>query len=457
MICSNCSHNNNPRARFCEECGQSLARICPKCSEPAGPQAKFCPNCGARFDLEDKSGALSSQISQGPALDRLKTLHSYVPQALKEKMRQAHAGMEGERKPVTILFTDIVGSTSLAEKLDPEEWREIVSAAHQIVSQCIYRYEGTIAQLLGDGVLAFFGAPITHEDDPLRSVQAAVDIQAAVQAFSDTLPASVPEFKMRIGINTGTVVVGNIGHDLHMEYLAIGDAVNLAARLQSASEPGCILVSQDTARLVEHAAELEDLGSITVKGKVEPVQVFKVTRLHDIRGHGRRSLEGSGRLFVGRQAEMNAISNASAAAQAGLGRVVVLIGEPGLGKSRLIYEWRQQNADSLRWVSGECLSYGQGLPYHLIVSWLRDLLQLSDSATEYRTQQALRQLTAELFGDEGGEIYAFLAHLLSLPLSETAETFVQGLNPQGIQVQYMTTLRRLLLALAAQHPLALTL
>ena len=454
MICSNCSHENHALAKFCEECGQPLQRLCPSCGVSNSSEARFCNNCGEPLGIKAPQGTIPSVAGKDKERHRLATLQKTAPRALKEKIRLAHAKIEGERKPVTILFTDIVGSTSLAEKIDVEEWREIVNGAHQLVSQAVYQYEGTIAQLLGDGVLAFFGAPITHEDDPIRAMQAALDIQKAIQTYAATLPGSVPDFKMRIGINTGTVVVGNIGHDLHMEYTAIGDVVNLAARLQSAAEPGKILISQDTAHLVQHAVQLEDLGEIAVKGKREAVHIYQVMSLREIQGHGRK-MEAGKNLLVGRQAEISLLLKASSAVQAGLGRVVVMVGEPGLGKSRLVSEWRQQESGNLRWVKGECLSYGEGLAFHLVISWLHGLLGLPDSASETQTQQALGRLVKDLFGEEIGENYVFLAHLLSLTLPEQAARFVQGLNPQGFQVQYLATMRRLLMALAKREPLAL--
>ena len=218
--CPDCSHENSTDARFCQNCGQELKPGCPNCGTPNAPNARFCTECGASLAVPS---------------DRLGVLRRAAPQALRDKIQAASASIEGERKPVTILFTDIVGSTALAEKLDPEEWKEIVSGAHQRVGEAVYRYEGTIAQLLGDGVLAFFGAPITHEDDPIRAVRAGLDIQRSINEYGQELRGYVDDFRLRVGINTGTVVVGSVGDDMHMEYLAIGDAVNLAARLQSAA------------------------------------------------------------------------------------------------------------------------------------------------------------------------------------------------------------------------------
>lgn len=241
-------------------------RNCAACGTSNTPEALFCLHCGTRLD------AISITSSES----LLRSLQETAPHEYREKIKAARSEIEGERKPVTIVFTDIVGSTAIAEKLDPEVWKEIVVGAHRRVGEAVYRYEGTVAQLLGDGVLAFFGAPITHEDDPIRAVRAAMDIQESVKAYARELGSIVDDFQMRIGINTGTVVIGEIGTDMHVEYLAIGDAVNVAARLQSAAAPGKVVVSEACARLISAAFELKDLGEIKVKGKAQPLQAFEL-------------------------------------------------------------------------------------------------------------------------------------------------------------------------------------
>jgi class 3 adenylate cyclase len=230
-----------------------------------------------------------------------------------------------------------VGSTAIAEKLGPEEWKEVVSGAHQRISQAVYHYEGTIAQLLGDGVLAFFGAPITHEDDPIRAVRAALDIQGAIGEYAFELKGYVDNFQLRIGLNTGTVVVGNVGSDLHLEYLAIGDAVNLAARLQSAAQPGKVLISENTAQLVKAAFELQSLGEIAIKGKTEPVSVFEVDerKWTPVSSRGFEELVSP---LVGRDSELAALGATLEALREGHGQIVSVIGEAGIGKTRLVEE-----------------------------------------------------------------------------------------------------------------------
>jgi len=366
-------------------------------------------------------------------------LQQAAPSNLKEKIRNSSAQVEGERKPVTILFTDIVGSTSLAEKLDPEEWKEIVSAAHQHVSQAVYKYEGTIAQLLGDGVLAFFGAPITHEDDPIRAVHAALDIQQAIGKYADELKGYVDNFQLRVGLNSGTVVVGNVGSDLHMEYLAVGDAVNLAARLQSAAQPGKILISESTARHVKAIFELQDLGKISLKGKSELVAVFEVIKSKAAHGSGRGFEELSSTL-VGRGSELAGLDELLEALFNGHGQIVTIIGEAGIGKSRLMEEARRESSGRHRefhWIDGRALSYGQTLSFWSINQLIYSDLGLSDGDAEVKVRTALKRRLNVLFGEKDLDLLPYLAQLLGVRLEGDLAERVHQLDGETLKRQTM--------------------
>jgi hypothetical protein len=266
----------------------------------------------------------------------------------------------------------------------------------------------------GGGVLAFFGAPITHEDDPVRAVHAALDIQASIQAYSRELEGVVEDFQMRIGINTGPVVIGDIGSDLHVEYLALGDAVNIAARLQSAAQPGKVLLSQDSAHLVNTEFELKDLGEITAKGKAEPLQVFQVEGVK-AEPEGRRGIQGMRSPHVGREPELGLLESALASLCRGHGQVVIVLGEAGIGKSRLVEEAQAQAAhefvftegeleanslfappSELRWLEGRSLSYGGSLSFWAITQLLLADLGLSEGAPELKIKVALRRRISAL-------------------------------------------------------------
>lgn len=395
---------------------------------------------------------------------RLTRLAAAAPAPLAEKIRAAH--LTGERKIVTCLFADVVGSTTLAEQMDPDDWTEIMNRAFDKMSPAIYRYEGTIARLMGDAILAFFGAPVAHEDDPVRAVHAALELLAHARAYAAEVRAEYGiEFAIRVGLNTGPVVVGNVGSDLKYEYTAMGDAVNLAARMQSSARTMTTLISEHTYRYIAPAFECQDLGPIEVKGKAEPVRVYEVRAPKADPGR-MRGLEAAGleSQMVGRANELNALLQTTAAVQSDNhreGRAAVIIGEAGLGKSRLIAEWKnivslQSPVSNLHWAEGHCLSYGQTLPYHLLIDLLRSLIAVSSSATEAETLAALRATLASHATDGAvDEMYAHLGHLLAPQTPDPRIVPVTALDPQALQSHYLSAFRQLLQIMAAHHPLIL--
>ncbi|MFN2120196.1 MAG: adenylate/guanylate cyclase domain-containing protein, partial [Anaerolineales bacterium] len=442
MKCPSCAHDNPSDALFCQNCGRELGRRCPKCGTQNAPDARFCKQCGT--PLAESS-------------ERLEALQETAPEALREKLRAASAGIQGERKPVTILFTDIVGSTSLAEKLDPEEWKEIVSGAHRRVGEAIYRYEGTIAQLLGDGVLAFFGAPITHEDDPIRAVHAGLDIHDSTKEYARQLQGYVDDFQLRVGINTGTVVVGTVGHDMHMEYLAIGDAVNLAARLQSASQPGHVLLSDATAKLVKAEFDLKPLGEIIVKGKAEPVSVTEVVDRKAAPSRG-RGIHGLVSPLVGRQQELEALKAALRQVMEGHGQIVSVLGEAGIGKSRLVEEARaDKSLAPLRWLEGRSVSYGATLSFWAVTQLIENDLGLSDGDPEPKIKAALRRRVNGLFGDRASDLLPYLEHLMGVELEGEAARRVQQFDGEALKREVLRAASEYFREVAEGQPTVLVL
>src|SRR5450432_1906089 len=259
MICPDCQTANPEAARFCRNCGHSLNTSCTNCGAPMAPGDRFCTACGQ-----------TTSITTSADSDRLEHLNTLAPTTLASKIRSAE--VSSDRKVVTALFVDVVGSTALAEQMDAEEWTSIMNTAFELFSPTIYRYEGTVARLLGDALLAFFGAPITHEDDPLRAVRAGLEVLVLAERYAEDVQRQHGiEFAARIGINSGPVVVGHVGSDLKYEYTAMGDAVNLAARMQSSARPKSVLISQFTHKFVAPFFDFADLGLIEVKGKSEPV------------------------------------------------------------------------------------------------------------------------------------------------------------------------------------------
>ena len=368
--------------------------------------------------------------------------------------------MVGERKPVTILFADIVGSTSHAEHLDPEDWKEIVSGAHRAVSDAVYRYEGHVAQLLGDGVLAYFGAPIAHEDDPLRAVQAAVDIHEAIDELALDLRQrnQLLSLQMRVGVNSGLVVLDRVGSKEHQEYLAVGDAVNVAARLQSAAAPGRVVLSESTYQSVQGRFVCVDLGPLELKGKSESIRAFEVRGVRQ-GGYGRDwSASSEGRL-IGRDHELEILGGvAEAATSAHLGQLVLIIAEPGLGKTRLVREWqagpspRDGIGPTPRWAVANCLSFGHSFAYHLLASLVRALLEVSEHASGAAVRQKVMDVAGAALGDAADETADVLAHLVGGSVEVRSVASPGDEHSQGLQNRYLAAVRRLLLALSAQAP-----
>jgi predicted ATPase/class 3 adenylate cyclase len=296
-------------------------------------------------------------------------------------------GMVGERRIVTMLFCDVKGSTAAAEHLDPEDWTEIINGAFEYMIKPVYKYEGTVARLTGDGILAFFGAPIAHEDDPQRAVMTGLDIVSSMIPYREEIKQQWNiDFNVRVGINTGLVVVGAVGSDLRMEYTAMGDAINLAARMEQTSLPGTVQIAHDTYKLVAPLFEFEELGGIQVKGKEEPVPAYKVlgrkTSPSRLRG-----IEGLEADLVGRSEDLNQLQTVLSELERGIGRIVCLLGGAGLGKSRLVQELKKSNGQNsdLNWYETASLSYETSNPYALFQQLIRRLngISASDDAAQF--------------------------------------------------------------------------
>lgn len=463
MKCPNCSFDNPPESKFCENCGNALEHACPNCRKPVAANAKFCRNCG--FNLTAPPSPVI-RGRDGVGTTRLTDLQQAAPNALQEKMRTASAQIAGERKLVTVLFTDIVGSTALAEKLDPEEWGEIVSGAHKRVSAAVYRYEGTIAQLLGDGVLAFFGAPITHEDDPERAVNAALEIQNTIQEYARELSTKrrIENFQMRVGLNTGLVVVGNIGNDLHMEYLAVGDTVNLASRMQSAAEPGTILISANTARAVKHAFDLESRGVIEVKGKSEPIAVSRVIARKMV-VESARGIAGLDSPLVGRDVQAQLLHAKIDDVRQGRGHIVAVMGEAGLGKSRLMAEVRksdvgqgtsdEKNSDTrhpslVTWLEGRSLSYETNTPYAPFIDLFTRWFELHTGGSDEHKYEHIRTRLAGM--ERAVEVAPFIGAMLGLNISGEDAERVKYLDPPQLRERIFLAVHTIFETLAEKQP-----
>jgi class 3 adenylate cyclase/tetratricopeptide (TPR) repeat protein len=377
MQCPSC-HSDNPSAnRFCEQCGEPLEARCPQCAVVLRAGARFCGACGYRLAPSPGSAAKTPSAS-APAVPvaapAARPIASYTPKHLADKVLKARSAIEGERRQVTVMFADIAGFTSVAEGRDPEEVHGIVERCFEAITAEVHQFEGTINQYTGDGVMALFGAPIAHEDGARRAVHAALGIQRAMRDLSREIEASQgPAIRMRIGLNTGPVVVGRIGDDLRMDYTAVGDTTNVAARLQQAARPGSVLVSESTLRAIGGFFETLDLGEQSVKGHA-PVRAHEVLRPRGRRSRLDAAIERGLTPLVGRTRDLDILRERFREVKSGRGQVVFVAGDAGIGKSRLLLEFRRNLAEAgedATWLEGQCVSFGQSIPFLPVVDQLR--------------------------------------------------------------------------------------
>ena len=382
-------------------------------------------------------------------VERSRPVERYTPPHLAERILKTRSALEGERKQVTVIFCDIVGSTALAEAVGPEAMHALLNEFFEVVLDIVHGYEGTINQFLGDGVMAIFGAPISHEDHALRACLAALDLQAAFSLLRESKgDAGWEGLEVRIGVNSGFLVVGRIGNDLRMDYTAIGDTTNVAARLQSTAAPGEILISEATRRTVEGYIEYAALSPAVVKGKSQPVQIFRLTG----RGSRRSPIEPiEGRplaTFLGRDEEMAVLTASLADARAGNGAVLSVVGDPGVGKSRLLHEFVQAERHDLTLVSGRCVSYGGSTSYLPVAEIVRTIAGVTEADGADEIIGGLRRTLDEL-GLTGPDDLPCLLALLGIPATGDE---LKSLDPATIKGRTFAIVKELILKLADRGP-----
>ncbi|MEW6112922.1 MAG: adenylate/guanylate cyclase domain-containing protein, partial [Thermodesulfobacteriota bacterium] len=343
MKCRNCHFENPLGMKYCGGCGAELTLICPNCSASNPQQFKFCGECGQNLTpLADPSAPRDLSFDE-----KLAKIQKYLPGGLTEKILSQKDRIEGERRHVTIMFVDMKGFTPLAEKLGPEETFSLMDKVFELIIHKVHEYEGTVNELRGDGVLAYFGAPIALEDAPQRAIRSSLAIHRELTRFNDKLKneKNIPPVLVRIGINSGPVVVGTVGNDLRVQFTAVGDTINMAARMEQLAEPGTTYVTEDTFKLTEGFFRFEALGEKEIKGKVEAKKVYRViapsTRTTRFDVSAERGLSR----FIGRERELELLIDAFERAKAGRGQAVSIMGEAGVGKSRLLYEFRKAVAN----------------------------------------------------------------------------------------------------------------
>ncbi len=375
LFCVACGFENREGAAFCLECGTQLALTCATCARALPGGARFCDGCGAKVGTSPDGAPLVPSVKDAPS-----------PFASNgSPMLRDRAQIEGEHRNVTILFVDAVSSTSKSEHVDPEDLHRVIRAGTDKMIEAVNHCGGTVTQFRGDGVMAIFGAPIAHEDSARRAVSAALFMRDALAAYAAECENSQSiGFDYRIGLNTGPVVVGTIGNDLTMDYSAVGDTVNLAARMEQAAAPRTVCISENTERVIAEYFELRDLGALDLKGKAQPVQAFEVVRELPARTRLDASAARGLTPYVGRDEQLGVLRATFEQARLGEGQVVFVTGEAGMGKSRLLLEFRRALGEQVAWHEGRCISWGQNYPYLPLIDVVKSVFNVEDSDDAHR-------------------------------------------------------------------------
>ncbi|MBW2498960.1 MAG: AAA family ATPase [Deltaproteobacteria bacterium] len=436
MKCPNCNNDCRDSAKFCDECGTSLAVVCGSCGTPLKPTAKFCSECGTTT----RSGQSSEAMEETSA-----------PRRPPDQDRLEEAG--AERRQLTVMFCDIVGSTELSEKLDPEILREVVRSYHNTTGRVVGRYEGNIAQYLGDGILVYFGYPLAHDDDAERAVRAGREIITALSEINEKLEKDYgTTIAVRVGIHTGPVVVGSVGHGGHRETLALGSTTNIAARLEGVAEPDTVLISETTLRLVPGLFVTEEVPIPPLKGVAAPIRGYVVRHPS---GMGPRLTHTVRRTpLVGRELEVGLCLDRWEIVQDGAGQAVMLSGDAGIGKSRLLHVLRERLADTPHtWIECHGSSYTMNTAFQPVTELLRQVVGFRATDTDEVKLERLRK-GLQITGVVSGDTLPLLASLLSVPLSAN----MKPLPPMSAERQRKETISALvgwIHAIAASQPLVL--
>jgi class 3 adenylate cyclase len=398
--CPSCSHSNPAGSRFCLECGSSFALRCAQCGTELPPSAKFCNTCG-------------QPIASGGSASARPDPRAYTPKHLAEKILTSRSSLEGERKQVTVLFADVKGSMDIGEKVDPEEWYRIMDRFFQILSDGVHRFEGMVDKFTGDGIMAIFGAPIAHEDHARRACYAALHLKNELHRYAEELARTHEiAFAVRIGLNSGEVVVGTIGDDLKMVYTAHGNAVGLGQRMEQLAAPDQVYVTENTAKLVSGFFRLRDLGPFELRGMSAPVRVYELEGMGALHTPLEVSRSRGFSRFVGRSAELANLEAVLSRALDGNGQVVGIVGEPGVGKSRLCQEFVERcQARGISVYGAHGVSHGKAIPYLPVLALFRGffLISESDDGQAAREKITSRMLSLdESLGDALPLLFEFL-------------------------------------------------
>jgi class 3 adenylate cyclase/tetratricopeptide (TPR) repeat protein len=447
MKCPKCQSENREGAEFCRECGHKLELACPQCGNMNPPGSKFCDGCG--HDLTVAAEPTPKPLSFE---EKLEKLQRYLPGGLTEKILAQRGKIEGEHRQVTVMFCDMEGFTPLSEKLGEEKVYSIMDELFNILIHKVHDYGGTVNELTGDGIIALFGAPIAVEDAPQRAIRSALAIQREMAGFSNRLKAEsgIPPIKMRTGIHTGPVVVGTLGNDLRVEFRAVGDTVNLASRMEELAEPGTVYVTEDTFKLTEGFFRFEALGERQVKGKEQPVKAYRVIAPSTRRTRFDVSAEQGLTPFIGRKRELELLLDGLERAKAGKGQAFSIMGEAGVGKSRLLYEFRKAiGSEDVTFLEGKCLSYIRGVAYHPIIDILKSNFNVREGDEDYQVKDKVKRGLKQLRVDEASTL-PYLLELLGVKDSGIDQI---PMSPEGKKDRMIEAVRRISLKGSEIRPL----
>ncbi len=441
MKCPRCQQDNPPQAKFCLECATPLVARCANCGTQLPPAAKFCFECAQPVS------------SPAPPPTRFGGPESYIPKHLAERILTSRAALEGERKQVTVLFADLKGSMELLADRDPEEARKVLDPVLERMMEAVHRYEGTVNQVMGDGIMALFGAPLAHEDHAVRACYAALRMQEAVKRYAgETRRTTGVPLAIRVGLNSGEVVVRSIGSDLHMDYTAVGQTTHLAARMEQAALPGSVVLTPDTLRLAEGFVEVRPLGPMPVKGMAEPVEVYELTGGGPARTRFQAAAARGLTRFVGRDAEVEQLRHALDRAAAGHGQVVAIVGEAGVGKSRLFYEFTQSHrVQGWLMLESGSVSYGKATAYLPVIDLLQGYFKIQD----WDDQREIRDKVIGRVLGLDRSLEPLLPPILSLLDVPVDDPGWGALDPPQRRQRTLDAVKRLLLRESQVQPLLL--
>jgi class 3 adenylate cyclase/tetratricopeptide (TPR) repeat protein len=450
MKCPECQKENPETRKFCRECGVKLILLCLQCASENLPGDKFCGECG--HDLSLPSEPTPKEFSHD---EKIAKIQKYLPKGLTEKILSQRDKIEGERKQVTVMFCDMEGYSQLSDRLGPEEAYSIMDQVYEILIHKVHDYEGTVNEMTGDGIMALFGAPIALEDAPQRAIRSAMAIHREMARFSDRMKEEgegIPPIKMRVGIHTGPVVVGSLGNDLRVEFKAVGETVNLASRMEGLAEPGSTYVTHDTFKLIEGFFRFEALGEKEIKGKEEPVRVYRVIAPSTRRTRFDVSAERGLIPFVGREREIEILLDAFERAKAGRGQAFSIVAEAGVGKSRLLYEFRKAVAnEDVTFLEGRCLSYTRGVAYHPVIDILKSNFDIGESDTDSEIREKVKTGLKAIGVDEATS----LPYLLELLSVEDSGIDRIPMSPEARKYRIIETLNRNVLKGSEMRPVIL--